>query len=240
MQSGLELAHRTEVDGQHVARCLRLIWQDEDTRKFIQVGVLWELATPAYAFEYTDGAQHERFVPLPEFPDRQKLYVTPQLPAFFANRVMSSRRESYGDYVGWLGIADVPTPVEILARSGGGRSTDTFHVVEGFVPVNGQVSGRFFASGIRHLPGAQDRLEQLMPGDFLRLRQEPGNSVNSKAVLLDKDPGQPVGYVPDWLLADLYHLGLDHVGVRVERVNRDAPAHLRLLCGLSGEVPADQ
>lgn len=236
MRSSVDLVTQAEIKGQRVERCLRLIWQDEETRQFIHVGVLWELLPLAFAFEYSDGARHPRFAPLPEFPDLERLYSTDRLPAFFANRVMSPHRRSFGAYADWLGVGDVPTPVEILARSGGRRSTDTFHVVEGFVPIHGRIEGSFFASGVRHIPGAKDRLLRMSSGDFLTLRREPSNPVNPLAVLLDAEPSQPVGYVPDWLLTDLKQLNLEQTSVRVERVNRDAPAHLQLLCRLSGEV----
>lgn len=236
MRSAIDLAAERMVQGHPVARAVRLIWQDPVSRSFIQVGMLWELAANAFAFEYADGAQHERFRPLAEFPDKKKVYVTPHLPAFFANRVMSTHRRSYPEYVNWLGLAGLPTPMEVLARSGGVRSTDTFHVVEGFLPVNGQISGSFFASGVRHIPHAVDRLGDVRPGDRLELRRDEDNPVNEGALLLDILEGAPVGYVPDWLLSDLEGQEPDQFEVRVERLNLGAPSHFMLLCQLSGEV----
>ena len=82
---------------------LRLVWQDVDTRRFIEVGRLSQLADGAFSFQYSDGADHPRFQCLAEFPDRDGIYESNALPAFFGNRVMSSQRESYGQYCGGWG-----------------------------------------------------------------------------------------------------------------------------------------
>lgn len=212
---------------------LRLVWQDVDTRRFIEVGRLSQLADGAFSFQYSDGADHPRFQCLAEFPDRDGIYESNALPAFFGNRVMSSQRESYGQYCGWLGLSDVATPMEILARTGGGRATDTFHVVDSFLPLDGVHSGRFFASGVRYLDGADERLRALVPGQELLLRPQPDNPVNELAILLDADAGQPVGWVPDWLVGEVHELlNAGAVHVRVAQVNPDAPSHLRLMCAL--------
>lgn len=236
MRAALEMAASTSVQTMAVTRHLRLIWQDEVTRGFVQVGALWELAGGAFAFEYTPHAHHERFVALPEFPRLEDLYVTDRLPAFFANRAMSSNRRSYATYCAWLGLDDIPSPVEILARSGGGRSTDTFHIVEGFAPVNGRINGSFFASGVRHIDGAHNRIQQLAPGHPLAVRREVDNPVNHLALLLDSSPGKPVGYIPDWLVGDLNRLDLGNISVKAERLNPQAPPHLQLMCRLVASI----
>lgn len=236
MRSAIEMASSRSIQALSVTRHLRLIWQDQVTRQFMQVAALWELSGGTFAFEYAPDARHERFAPLAEFPQLDQLYMIDHLPAFFANRTMSPNRRSFAEYCDWLGIDDVPTPIEILARSGGGRSTDTFHVAEGFAPINGRIHGSFFASGVRHVAGAQERLQQLHLGDSLRVRREPDNPANELALLLDAAPGEPIGYVPDWLLGDLQQLDLDSIQVTVERLNLAAPAHLQLMCTLVAAV----
>lgn len=163
------------------------------------------------------------------FPDPARTYSFTGLPAFFLNRVMSPRRASYPTCCHWLGLSEFPTPVEFLARSGGGRATDTFHVVDGLIPVNGRVEGHFLASGVRCVEG-NGSLSRLAPGDRLRLIPEPDNTVDSEAVLLTDAGEDPVGYVPDWLLGDVHGWGLPNTAVRVAQANAEAPAHLRLLC----------
>jgi hypothetical protein len=72
-----------------------------------------------------------------------------------------------------LDIADA-TPFELLARTGGGRATDTFHVVaEPELDGAGRVVTRFLASGIRWVPGDSERVARLAAGAALRVRPEP-------------------------------------------------------------------
>jgi hypothetical protein len=217
---------------------LRLVWQDPSTRKFIEVGKLSELQNGSFAFAYTKGANSPGFLPLAEFPSKDVPYLSDSLPAFFQNRVMSPSRSSYRDYLQWLGFDDVPTPIEILARTGGTRATDTFHVVDSFAPLGGKRVGRFFASGVRHVDGAHDRLKSLHLGQELFLRDEPQNPANPLAILLDAASDEPVGYVPDWLVAEVHAMREDNDQIRisVEKVNADAPAHLRLLCLLEAST----
>ena len=67
--------------------------------------------------------------------------------------------------------------MEILARTGGERATDTFHVVDAFEEVDGRCEGRFFISGIRHRdPSAVDRhrrSEERRVGKECRSRWSP-------------------------------------------------------------------
>ena len=222
---------------------LRLVWQNPSTRQFIEVGTLDSLGDQnEYVFQYSDAARAAGFVPLVEFPDLKATYTSSTLPAFFANRVMSTRRRSYRDYLAWLGLSDVPTPMEVLARSGGGRATDTFHVVDSFAEVAGRRQGRFFASGLSHVDGVGERLLRLRPGQPLYLEDEPGNPVNRLAIRLSVDADEPVGWVPDWLVDDVHSMRDTQlsVTVSVDQVNVEAPDHLKLLCLLEalGAVPS--
>ncbi|WP_316669214.1 hypothetical protein [uncultured Propionibacterium sp.] len=217
-------------------RSLRIIWQDEASRRFIHVATLDQVESDTFVFHYEEGARHENFEPLAEFPKLERTYSVNRLPAFFSNRVMSPRRASYPTYCGWLGLSEITTPVEILARNGGGRVTDTFHVVDGFEPVAGHVEGHFLASGVRYFENNRS-LSRIGKGDRLRLVPEPDNAANPGAVLLGDAHGAPVGYVPDWLLGDVRGWGLPNTAVHVGQVNTEAPAHLRLLCRIEANLP---
>ena len=161
-----------------VARKLHLIWQNPESRQFVRVGSLSALVDGRYAFEYTaDAHSADGFFPLTQFPDRDKTYVSSVLPAFFVNRLMSSKRASYPTYLQSLGIdsSELETPMELLARTGGPRETDTFHLVDDLVEdAHGVVTTRFLASGVRHIPGATDRLEKVESGQQLILEQGYG------------------------------------------------------------------
>lgn len=218
-------------------RRLRLIWKHPLTRGYHHVGNFDWLTDKRYAFSYAaDADQIEGFSPLIQFPDVDHAYVFDGLPAFFENRVMSKQRESYGQYLAWLGLGDAAPPIEVLARTGGGRATDTFHLVEDFSPDQGVASGRFFVSGIQHQTQGEDIARFLRPGTELQPRDEPTNPYNDRAIILDAE-GKPLGWIPDWLVNDVHRLrGAGTVRVTVEQVNPDAPARLRLLCRLEATL----
>lgn len=230
------------ADGTTVARRLLLIWQDPESRRFLRVGELDTLVNGRFAFRYLPGAREPGFSPLVQFPDLGQVYVADSLPAFFANRVMSRHRPSYGEYRHRLGLEadDADTPFEVLSRSGGLRATDTFHVVNDLRPdADGRVISRFLASGVRYIVGADDRLRRMQPGQALQLRDEPDNPVNPRAILIDVRDAAPVGHVPDWLVEDIHAVraSASQITLVAERINPDAPPHLRLLCCLEAKLP---
>ena len=121
-------------------RKFRLIWKNPDDGGYHEVGQFMHLRDGRYVFAYRqDVGSVDGFHPLLQFPDTGRTYVSEVLPAFFANRVMSRKRVNYGEYVGWLGLTEDALPVEILARTGGGRATDTFHVVDSFEEHDGRL-----------------------------------------------------------------------------------------------------
>lgn len=219
-------------------RRLYVVWQNPHTRRFARVGHLDVRSDDdEYLFAYEENAEIvEGFAGFAAFPDLSHRYRSDELFPFFTNRVLSPRRPEYDDYLDALGLGEAdPSPVEVLARSGGGRATDTVHVVPApRVTDNGQHVLRFLASGIRHVEGASERLEGLATGTELELRAQPDNPVREDALLLDVARQEPVGYVPDYLL-DVVHAYREagDVSVYAEQVNpRDVPAHVRLLCRL--------
>lgn len=225
-------------------RRLLLIWQDPETRAFAPVGALTlDPDDGSFVFRYIRRAERETaFRPLASFPDLRQVYRFADLPPFFDNRVMSPRRPDYPAYVRALdlSVGNAP-PFEVLARTGGSRVTDTFHVVaEPTQDAKGRVRTVFLAHGVRHIAGAGDRIDRLSAGDPLALRSEPDNEHNALALLIDSEPDQPVGYVPDWMLdivRRLAHVDRGH-RLTVELANGpETPPHLRLLCRL--EAAAD-
>lgn len=154
---------------------------------------------------------------------------------------MSKKRQSYPVYLNAIGIdaLGLDTPMELLARTGGPRATDTFHLVEDLVADdNGRVVSRILASGVRHVDGATDALSRIRPGDELKLRAHADNPVNPRAQLVCAATGEALGYVPDWLLVDLEQL-LDRAEsfrVFAERVSPNEHPHLRLLCRIEARI----
>lgn len=230
-----------QVDLATSRRTLVLVWQNPVSRRFVKVGQLDALSGGRFSFQYLDTAWDDpEFNTLLEYPDRTAAYVSDEVPAFFANRILSSDRPNYERYLGWLGLDGLVSedvPFEVLARTGGGRETDTFHVVDLPLDAAHSFRSRFFVSGVRHLPDSDEIVAALQSGASLSLRLEESNAVNPKAVLIDTADGRTIGYVPDWLCADVHQKIVDGwiVSVIAERVNADAPAHIRVLCRVDAE-----
>jgi len=235
MHSALAEAHSPVATTKD--RRLRLIWKDPKTGRYSHVGWLEALADGRYCFRYTpEAVDIDGFTYVSQYPDPSQTYVSEVLPAFFANRVMNRRRPSYDQYVGWLGLDPDALPVEIMARTGGGRATDFYQLVEDFNLREGRCEGRFFISGMRHVIPGLELLGALRPGQELALKDEPHNPVNERAILLNAD-GHPVGYLPDWLGDDAHRLRQEgSVSIYVDQVNHDAPPHLAVLCKLEATV----
>ncbi len=232
-----ELKSPVDVDLSTSQRSLLLVWQSPASRRFVKVGRLDLLAGNEFAFRYLpDDAGDTEFFELDDYPERDRVYVSDELPAFFANRVMSAERPSYPQYLAWLGIdqslATMSLPIEVLARTGGSRVTDTFHVLDLPVQWEDRFTSRFFVSGISHTDEAEQVFSAVSAGADLALRPDVANPGNPRAVLINTADGRKVGFVPDWLCADVDQLLVDgwELSAVAERVNLDAPDHVKVLC----------
>lgn len=231
------LAERAPVDARTVKRTLLVVWQDPLNRRFQTVGQLDYLDDGEYVFKYLEGARSERFFPLDEYPDLDHVYESSTLPVFFANRVMSSERPAYSQYLSWLGLegmAGSDVPVEVLARTGGGRATDTFHLVDSPTMGDGRFESRFFVSGLRYVTDGIARAGELSEGEELELVPEPNNPINPRAMLVTNKSRAQIGWVPDWLCHEVSRLA--DAGWRLhataEKINSEAPVHTRVLCAI--------
>lgn len=238
-----ELLDRADVNFTTSRRSLLLVWQNPENRLFVKVGQLDLLADGRFAFHYLPGAGTDpQFLELDEYPERQAVYVSDEMPVFFSNRIMSADRSSYGQYLQWLGVENVAAadlPIEVLARTGGRRVTDTFHILDLPEKLDSSFSSRFFVSGVRHTVDADEILAALDSGASLSLEMEESNQINPRAVLVNTLDGRKVGYVPDWLCGDVHDLIKEgwSVSAVAEQVNPDAPAHVRVLCRIDAQRP---
>jgi hypothetical protein len=210
-----------------------LIRQDPATRLFHRIGLLTYDADRGYAFTYLDEALEEPgFEPLIQFPNVEGPNEFHDLPPFFQNRVLTSERENYNEYLGWIGLDEdsANLPMEFMARTGGARATDTFHLVQK-PPIGPGLFSRFFISSLRHLDPDGELIKVLSDGDVLLATDEKSWERTPPAVVLLTPDGKRLGHVPEWLVDEVH--GLIEAGnelvYRVERVNPDAPHHLRVL-----------
>ena len=216
-------------------------WQAPDTRDWHVVGNLQE-RNSGYVFKYTKGAlKSSKFTKFSGMNDVRETYVSEELFPLFKNRLLSPRRPEYPRFIKWLGIEeDNANPIEILARSGGLRSTEQLQIYKKIeVDQNGQFEHFFFLHGLSYLDSmANERVSELQPGQVLRLCLDLQNEYDGDAVVVRADkPAEIVGYCPRYLSNDIKKMLLNDsksVTLTVERISDDAPHNYRLLCKLSG------
>lgn len=200
-------------------------------------------------FRYTGGAAraHEEvgFEPLVSFPDFGEDYHSEKLFPLFRNRVLSSKRADFPEYIDWLGLTrEEADPISILSVSGGMRVTDnlqTFPKIE--AAADGCFQMRFFAHGLRHLPEAsRERARSLTPGEKLRVMIEVNNPATRLAVTLHADDYVMVGWAPRYLVEDLVKCipQAPEIEVTVVKVNHQhAPLNQSVLVEYSGRAPTN-
>jgi len=230
-------------------KTLFLAWQDSRvTRAWFPVGRLDVLGTPrSYRFRYTQGAKRAwekaGFGQLLDFPEWNRSYESSELFPLFQNRVISSGRQDFADYLRMLDLPQTAEPAEILEVGGGYRATDNFEV---FPKIERRDDGsfrcRFFAHGLRHVAStALERLESLQPEEKLFVTLELTNPVTTLAVQLQTTDYHMIGWAPRYLVDDLVramtHAPLGYAA-KVVRLNpAPAPSKQRLLVEFSGSWP---
>ena len=153
-------------------KSLFIAWQDNRSRRWFPIGKL-SCDEHTYTFVYTEGAEVAKresgFSPLQCFPELDRVYFSNTLFPVFANRVFPAGRPDYSDYLHWLDLTDLAIePIELLARSGGEKATDNLQIFPFAEKTeNNTFKIRFFAHGIRHVEGADERISQLKEEDIL-------------------------------------------------------------------------
>ena len=161
----------------------------------------------------------------------------------FRKRQMPRQRPDYGEYLEKLGLDLETDPFEVMARNEGRKLTDRIEVFAPPVRTDrGDLTTLFFARGIRHRHGASEALTKLQIGDRLTLIDDSDNEVNGLAIFIDTTSGEPVGWVPNYLVDTVHDLrelnDHDALTVTVEHVNPPEVApYMRLICRLSAPWP---
>lgn len=229
-------------------RTLFVTWFEPNRRSIIPVARLVHHGGregAAYEFRYIRGALEatERgFQPFIAFPELDRIYRSTSLFPFFANRVMPTTRPDYREYIEVLGLDPAEADsIAILGRSGGKRETDRIEVVP--MPTRDETGGyttHFLLRGVRYIPGAEERIAGLTPGERLFWMLDAQNEANPSAVALRSADKHLLGYIPDYLITDIATLIARQVPMNVftERVNPPpAPLHYRVLCRLEARWP---
>ena len=224
-----------------------LAWQSSDTRVWHVVGLLKE-HDAGYSFNYTKGAlASDKFIPFTGMEDLNKIYVSEDLFPLFKNRLLSSRRPEYPNFLKWIGLnPENATAINILSRSGGLRSTDKLQMFKRFeIDSNGNFEQIFFVHGLSHLqPSASNRVSQLNTGDTLKLCLDVQNDYDLYAVLLRADsPAEVIGYCPRYIARDVTKLVTEYnsnITVTVESLCDEAPTSYRLMCKINGSISINE
>lgn len=228
-----------------------LAWQDSRSRRWFVVGRLRQLPQALYEFVYTRGYEEAKRIghmqPILGFADRDQRYLSDKLFPLFQNRLMSPNREEYAAHLERLGLLYDPrtpaAPLQVLARSGGHRATDSFAVVAApWKQLSKEGGGTyvldFFVHGTRYVPPeAQVRASQCQPGERLLLLSDWQNAYDSNSVMIRTEhDNHLLGWLPRYYSADIATLREQghSIDVRVERANpASSPLDQRLLCRLT-------
>ncbi|CAH7247910.1 HIRAN domain-containing protein [Vibrio chagasii] len=221
-----------------------LVWKDIKDGMWHPVAKLTR-ERGLYRFNYTQGANHPNFLPLPKMEDKSKVYVSIDLFAFFRNRLLPHNRPEFKKVLGWSDMSkETYDELDMLSVTGGARQTDDFRVIAQPQLQDDEYKIRFYISGISHLEHKNvERIGRLKPTEKLQFEFEEDNPFDCNAVLattIDKEKLK-VGYCPKYFNCDIKALmenqDLKGYELNVVKVNTDAPAPYRLLCEFSAKWP---
>ena len=230
------------------AQVLFLAWQEPRDRRWYTIGRLSHDSAGyrfVYSLGYLEAANESGLKPLPEFPKIGREYCSSELFPLFQNRIMLPSREDFPDYLERLALEGSPEPLQLLARSEGRRSTDTFQVFPCPSPVEASGSRdyniHFFVHGLRHTPpSAQKRAADLVAGERLYLLADCQNPFDSQAASLRTDDNYLLGWIPRYYSPDILEFRAEEMVIKVERVNPPpAVVQQRVLCHLVVPWPGD-
>jgi hypothetical protein len=236
-------------------RAVFVAWRDPIEHRCYPVARLARLgldngAGPlGFEFVYTRSsieARSKGFCPIASFDQFERVYQSPTLFPFFANRLMSNERPEYPAFLERVMLrVDHADPFEVLSRTGGIRATDSFEVfpLPRFEPSLPGFRTLFLVHALRHFPRAShERILRLQPDERLRLMLDYQNDFDPGALALRTDDRVLVGHVPSYLLLETYTLAgqCGHVDITVAKVSGPpAPLDQRLLCMMESCWPPE-
>jgi HIRAN domain len=232
---GRPLSSRSVSTSVHM---LFVTWQAPESRRIFPIARVTRRASGEYEWVYVRAVTEARahgFAGLPGYDDIDAVCVSRELPALFAHRVPARGRRRSASMAEPANDQFDPTPIILLVPLGPGTN-ERLEVFAPPLPAHfGKAWGVFFARGVGRIPGSESAVERLTPNDPLRLRPEPDNPHNPRALLILSAADSALGYVPDYLANELGEAldatpGADAVAhalrvevLSVERVNH-APA----------------
>ncbi len=218
-------------------------WQNPESRVWHIVGRLRK-NEESYIFNYTKGVEKTSiFQPLSGMEDLKTEYFSENLFPFFANRVLSSKRPEYKEYIGWLGLNEGNAdPFTILTRSEGTRGTDNYQVIKKFSwDSDGNFKHSFNSHGLRYFHhSVKEVVDNLNVDDELFLCLDKQNKFDKNAVIIrTENPKHLIGYVPQFLsscISTIISNDENTIQAYVRNVSKDAPLAYLLRCEVKGNI----
>ena len=164
-----------------------------------------------------------------------RAYLSEKPFPLLAHRLMPEGRPEYANFLISLGLAPTAHPMQILARTGGQRTTDQIALFPMPAPeADGCYMTYCLVQAIRYMlqPSTETRIAQLQRDEKLFMMGDLQNPVDPKAIALRTEDNHLIGYLPAYIAGDARKLaeGCGTVNVAVERVNGPpAEVHHRLL-----------
>lgn len=237
-------------------KSIYILWQDIESRRQFPVGHLEYIYNDheSYQFCYIQGVTNaisHGFQPFPGFPELESTYVSSELFPFFQNRILQPSREEYDAFVKSLGLSPYGAkPIDILARSGGRRATDTIEV---FAPAEiiecaeedyNIARYYFLLHGLSHMKEcAQDLVTDLVKeDDQVFVMHDIQNHADENALLLRTHDYCSIGFIPRYLLGDMWINNLLHKDLvfSIYKINKPpSPIQQRIVCKAEAKVTKD-
>lgn len=220
-----------------------ILWQDKSYagRMWHPVAKLTQDNLGSYSLNYTKGANNPRFQPFPRMLDKNRTYYSEELFSFLKNRIPPASRPEHESLFQWCNLQSSSSYLELLAVSGGEKTTDNYRIISVPEEINGLYSNTFFVSGIRYLsPAEKQEIDNFQTNQIIDFHFEDDNINDPKAVLLfEKNKPSTVGYYPRYLTDDLRALSSNDANtlIKVIKVNHDAPEQFKLLCQTIAKWP---
>ena len=229
-----------------------LAWRDPQSHAWFPIARV-RSDNGGFFFEYVNGAEKAgktgRFKPIAPFDELDKIHYFDSLFPLLANRLLSTKREDFAQFIQWLGLPSPQNdPLVLLGRSGASRQTDDFEMFS--LPesdAQGRIEIHFFVHGQAHFPlESMERVLRLKKDDSLLVVWDMQNPYDPRALGLrtNETLGHGdrflIGYCPRYLNSDLLTALAqpdEPPRITVERVNPPpAPPQVRLLCRLTART----
>lgn len=228
-------------------KTLFLAWQSPETRAWFPVGRLEaDEYQSQYVFHYTRGvdrAKLEGFHPMSSFPDFSKRYESSELFPLFKNRVLTSNRRGFEDYLRSLDLDTSSVDLlDILAITGGERQTDSLEVFPKLEKADDSTFRcRFFLHGLRYChETVRERILALQVGESLGVLLELNNPATGLGFQFKTQDQLLLGWSPRYLVDDLIGAAVSyhHLEAKVVLNNPEGtPLNRRVLIEMTGKLP---